>query len=83
MIMKAIENIKNNYNDSTYGGTESQLISIGAIIMFLPSIMLEHNECKIVRLIGLIFSLVWAIPMLPIVAIFILIGFFQFVWQNI
>ena len=81
--MKVIENIKNDYNDSTYGGTESQLVSIGFIIMFLPAIMIGDNKYKIVKLIGLIFSIVWMIPMLPIVAIFILVGFFQFVWQNI
>ena len=81
--MKVIENIKDAYNDSTYGGKEVQLISIGFIIMYLPAIMVEHSKYKIVKLIGLIFSIVWMIPMLPIVAIFILIGFFQFVWQNI
>ena len=81
--MKAIENIKNEYNYLTYGGTESQLICIGFIIMLLPFLMLFDNKNKIIRLIGLIFSIVWMIPMLPIVAIFILIGFFQFVWQNI
>lgn len=81
--MKVIENIKNDYNDSTYGGTESQLVSIGFIIMFLPAIMIGDNKYKIVRLIGLILSLVWMIPMLPIIAFFTLTGLVQFVWQNI
>jgi hypothetical protein len=81
--MKAIENIIDDYNDSTYGGTESQLISIGIIIMYLPAIMIGDNKCKIIRLIGLILSLVWMIPMLPIIVFFTLTGFVQFVWQEI
>ena len=81
--MKAIENIIDDYNDSTYGGTESQLISIGIIIMYLPAIMIGDNKYKIVRLIGLILSLVWMIPMLPIIVFFTLTGFVQFIWQEI
>jgi hypothetical protein len=81
--MKAIENIIDDYNDSTYGGTESQLISIGIIIMYLPAIMIGDNKYKIIRLIGLILSLVWMIPMLPIIVFFTLTGFVQFVWQEI
>jgi hypothetical protein len=83
MIMKVIENIKDDYNDSTWGGTESQLISIGRIIMFLPAIMIGDNKYKIIRLIGLMVSLVWMIPMIPIIAFFALTGLVQFVWQNI
>jgi hypothetical protein len=81
--MKAIENIIDDYNDSAYGGTESQLISIGIIIMYLPAIMIGDNKYKIVRLIGLILSFFWMIPMLPIIAFFTLTGFVQFVWQEI
>jgi hypothetical protein len=81
--MKAIENIIDDYNDSTYGGTESQLISIGIIIMYLPAIMIGDNKYKIIRLIGLILSLVWMIPMLPIIVFFTLTGFVQFIWQEI
>jgi hypothetical protein len=81
--MKAIENIIDDYNDSTYGGTESQLISIGVIIMYLPAIMIGDNKYKIIRLIGLILSLVWMIPMLPIIVFFTLTGFVQFIWQEI
>ena len=35
-----IENIKDDYNDLTSGGTELQLISIGFILMYLPDLIL-------------------------------------------
>ena len=82
-MMKALENIIDDYNDSTCGGTESQLISIGIIIMYLPAIMIGDNKYKIIRLIGLILSFFWMIPMLPIIVFFTLTGFVQFVWQDI
>ena len=81
--MKIIENIKNDYNDKTFGGTEWQFLAIAGIIIFLPSIMVEHSKYKIVRLFGLILSIALVVPTLPISMFFLLIGFFQIVWQEI
>ena len=81
--MRVIENVKNNYNDLTLGGEEHQLISIGFTIAYLPALMLEHSKYKIIRLIGLMLCFAWIVPTLPVIAFFLLIGFFQFVWQEI
>lgn len=77
--MKVIDKIKHEY----YNCSDSKITNIALIILILPYVLLEDSKHKIVRLLGLILGIIWLIPLSPIGLPLLLIGFAQFVWQEI
>ncbi len=77
--MKIIDKIKHEY----YNCSDSKAMNVAVIILILPYIILEDSKHKIIRLLGLILSVIWLIPLSTIGLPLLLIGFFQFVWQEI
>ena len=77
--MEIISKIKHEY----YNCSDSKIINIAVIILIFPYIILEDSKHKIVRLLGLILGVIWLITSSPIGLPLLLIGFFQFVWQNL
>jgi hypothetical protein len=77
--MRVIDKIKHEYHNCS----DSKITNIAMIILIFPYIILEDSKHKIVRLLGLILGVIWLIPSSPIGLPLLLIGFAQFVWQEI
>jgi hypothetical protein len=78
-MKELISKIKHEY----YNCSDSNIMNIAIIILMFPYIILGDSKHRIVRLLGLILGVIWAISSSPIGLPLLLIGFFQFVWQNI
>lgn len=81
--MNFINNIKSHYNIATNNGKESQIMQIGFMIGLLPFFSLCDNKYKIIRFLGILMSMPWVVLFMPIMAPICILGFIQFLWQEI